>query len=266
MGTDGGCDVGTPRNAAEDGRDVGTGSAVVPARSPEDARPWLMATLRRHTLATLLRSLRMAPPAALPADADGDGGDAGGGPVGFWNGGDWASNFHPAPFMVDWDGDLPSGWAGGRVLRMGCSEQWFMFRKAWRFADADAMAALLEPGLAPIDYKRVGRSVRGFDPAVWDRESDWWMLEALVFKFTQDPRLAALLAGTGGRLLVECSPFDRVWGMGLGVEDRDGNPDGRWRDPFQWRGANRLGFRLMDLRDALLAGGPERLSPAGRLR
>lgn len=238
---------------------------VGPVRSPGAAQPWLVAALRRHDRARLLRAW-MLEGAGSAVDASVDGScDGFRGFVGFWNGEDWASNFHPAPFEVDWDGDLP-GFPDGRMLRMGCSEQWFMFRKAWRFHDSDAMAVLLEPGLGPRDCKVIGRSVRGFDAVVWDRESDWWMLEALVFKFTQDPGLARLLVGTGGWTLVECSPFDRVWGVGLGMRDVNGAPDGRWLDPRQWPGANRLGFRLMDLRDVLSAGGPAYVMPVGRMR
>ncbi|WP_158214116.1 NADAR domain-containing protein [Bifidobacterium vansinderenii] len=171
---------------------------------------------------------------------------------GFWNGEDWASNFHPAPFDVDWDvsGDaLPER----TILHFACSEQWFMFRKAWRFNDADAMHAVLQPGLAPHDYKRIGRSVRNFDEVIWSRESDRYMLEALIFKFTQNPELAAALLGTGDQVLVECSPFDAIWGIRLGKRDREGRIDDRWLDPRNWKGRNRLGFLLMDLREALRA-------------
>ncbi|RSX50577.1 hypothetical protein D2E24_1963 [Bifidobacterium samirii] len=169
---------------------------------------------------------------------------------GFWNGEDWASNFYPAPFIVDWrepDGSV-------RELRFECSEQWFMFRKAWRFCDLSAMDAVLRSGLRPYEYKMIGRSVRDFDESVWDRESCGYMFEALMFKFSQNPGLAKRLLETGGRVLVECSPFDTVWGVGLGRQTEDGRIDDRWRDSRNWRGENRLGFLLMDVRDVLQSG------------
>lgn len=166
---------------------------------------------------------------------------------GFWNGDDWASNLHPAPFVVDWED------ADGSVteLRFECSEQWFMFRKAWRFHDRTAMDAVMQPGLEPSQYKAIGRGVKGFDAAVWDRESSGYMFEALMFKFTQNPELAKQLTDTGDQVLVECSPFDTIWGAGLGKQTKDGWADDRWKDSCNWRGKNKLGFLLMDVRDVL---------------
>lgn len=168
---------------------------------------------------------------------------------GFWNGEDWASNFHPAPFAVDWK--EPDGTV--RELRLECSEQWFMFRKAWRFRDRAAMDAVLQPGLQPQQYKQIGRSVQGFDEAAWDRESRSCMFEALMLKFSQNSGLAQRLLDTADQVLVECSPFDRIWGVGLGKQTKDGQPDSRWQDSRNWQGKNRLGFLLMDIRDILQA-------------
>lgn len=166
---------------------------------------------------------------------------------GFWSEADWASNFHASPFVVDWRDD------DGAMSRMelSCSEQWFMFRKAWRFGDADAMRAVAQPGLAPYRYKTIGRGVAGFDEKVWSDESRGYMFEALLFKFTQNPELARRLLDTGDQVLVECSPFDTIWGVGLGKRTENGSPDDRWRDSGRWRGKNHLGFLLMDVRDVL---------------
>ncbi|PJM75025.1 NADAR domain-containing protein [Bifidobacterium simiarum] len=168
---------------------------------------------------------------------------------GFWNGEDWASNFHPAPFVVEWKDDDESV----RELRFSCSEQWFMFRKAWRFHDRSAMDAVLQPELKPYQYKKIGRGVRNFDESVWNEESSGYMFEALMFKFTQNPDLAKRLLETGDQVLVECSPFDVIWGVGLGKQTKDGQTDSRWKDSRNWRGRNLLGFLLMDVRDVLRA-------------
>lgn len=168
---------------------------------------------------------------------------------GFWNGEDWASNFHAAPFIVDWkevDGSVTE-------LKFECSEQWFMFRKAWRFDDRKAMDAVMKPGLKPYQYKAIGRSVQGFDEETWDEESSGYMFEALVFKFSQNPELAQRLKDTGDQVLVECSPFDAIWGVKLGKQTKDGRIDDRWKNSDNWNGRNKLGFLLMDVRDILNA-------------
>jgi len=66
-----------------------------------------------------------------------------------------------------------------------------------------------------------------------------------VAKFGHDPGLREFLLATGDRVLVEASPRDRVWGIGLGASSE------RAEDPRQWRGLNLLGFALMRARAAL---------------
>jgi ribA/ribD-fused uncharacterized protein len=44
---------------------------------------------------------------------------------------------------------------------------------------------------------------------------------------------------------VEASPYDRIWGIGLGAEDP------KAKHPSTWQGENLLGFALMDAREAI---------------
>lgn len=127
------------------------------------------------------------------------------------------------------------------------AEHWMMAGKARLFADADAERRVLSAG-HPKVAKDVGRSVRGFDEAVWRRERFALVAEGSVHKFGQHPDLRAFLLGTGQRVLVEASPVDRVWGIGLAADDE------RAERPDAWRGLNLLGFALMEAR-ARLAGG-----------
>lgn len=89
--------------------------------------------------------------------------------------------------------------------------------------------------------------MRGFDQAVWERERSGIVVEGSVHKFGQDDRLRGYLLGTGDRVLVEASPMDRIWGIGLAADDE------RAQDPARWRGLNLLGFALMEARERLRA-------------
>ncbi|MDX6355097.1 MAG: hypothetical protein QOF98_2000, partial [Streptomyces sp.] len=100
----------------------------------------------------------------------------------------------------------------------------------------------------PKAAKDGGRSVRGFDEAVWRRARFALVTEGSVHKFGQHPGLRAFLLGTGQRVLVEASPVDRVWGIGLAADDE------RAERPAAWRGLNLLGFALMEARARLAAG------------
>ena len=89
--------------------------------------------------------------------------------------------------------------------------------------------------------------MRGFDEAVWERERFGIVVEGSVHKFGQDAALRQFLLGTGERVLVEASPRDRIWGIGLAADDE------RATDPARWRGLNLLGFALMEAREVLRA-------------
>ncbi|MFD3512240.1 NADAR family protein [Streptomyces sp. NPDC058657] len=133
-------------------------------------------------------------------------------------------------------------------VRYATAEHWMMARKAELFGDEEALAAVLAAS-SPAAAKKAGRLVRGFDNAVWERERFGVVVEGSVHKFGQHPELGAYLLGTGSRVLVEASPVDRIWGIGLTADDP------RAQDPAQWRGLNLLGFALMEARERLAAGG-----------
>ena len=130
--------------------------------------------------------------------------------------------------------------------RFASAEHYMMWRKALLFDDADAAARVLAAD-HPQQAKAVGREVRGFDEATWAGHRSAIVEAASVAKFGQHPDLRAFLVGTGDRVLVEASPRDRVWGIGMGAS----NPDAT--DPTKWRGLNLLGFALMAARATLSA-------------
>lgn len=139
------------------------------------------------------------------------------------------SQWWPAPFVVD-------------GVSYATAEHWMMAAKARLFGDAEAERAALRAA-TPAEAKKAGRLVRGFDDVVWERERFGIVVEGSVHKFSSDEALRAYLLGTGGRVLVEASPLDRVWGIGLAADDP------RAHDPARWRGLNLLGFALMEARE-----------------
>ncbi|MEU4694200.1 NADAR family protein [Actinoplanes sp. NPDC023714] len=126
----------------------------------------------------------------------------------------------------------------------GSAEHYMMWRKARLFGD-DASAAKILAARHPAQAKQLGRGVRGFTEDVWQRERFAIVTEASVAKFGADPALREYLLGTRNRVLVEASPLDRVWGIGLAADDP------RAQDPNRWRGLNLLGFALMRARETL---------------
>ena len=141
------------------------------------------------------------------------------------------SQWWPSPFVVD-------------GVTYATAEHWMMAEKARLFGDAEAEKRALAAG-HPSQAKKAGRLVRGFDEAVWERERFRIVVEGSVHKFSSDPELGAFLLGTGERVLVEASPVDRVWGIGLAADDEAAT------DPQRWRGPNLLGFALMEARARL---------------
>ncbi|MGW7070681.1 NADAR family protein [Streptomyces sp. NPDC054855] len=126
----------------------------------------------------------------------------------------------------------------------GTAEHWMMAAKARLFSDAEAEAAVLA-ARTPAEAKNAGRLVRGFDEATWERERFGIVVEGSVHKFASTPALSSYLLGTGSRVLVEASPMDRIWGIGLAADDE------RAQDPEKWLGPNLLGFALMEARERL---------------
>ncbi len=128
----------------------------------------------------------------------------------------------------------------------GCAEQFMMHGKAMLFGDAKTAAAILAAD-HPRDHKALGRKVTPFDDATWKGARERIVKTGNRAKFTQNAELRALLVATRGTTLVEASPYDRIWGIGLAATDP------RAQDPATWRGQNLLGKILTDLRDELLA-------------
>ena len=141
------------------------------------------------------------------------------------------SQWFPRAFVVD-------------GVRYATAEHFMMAGKARLFRDAETLAKILDAE-TPADAKALGRGVRGFDDAAWRRARAEIVVAGNVAKFGQREDLRAYLVATGKRVLVEASPRDRIWGIGMGAA----NPAAR--EPAKWRGSNLLGFALMEARERL---------------
>lgn len=134
--------------------------------------------------------------------------------------------------------------------KYSCAEQYMMAEKARLFGDGEMLAAILQ-AKHPKEMKAFGRAVRSFDKDVWDSQCYEIVKRGSLAKFSQDPGLEDYLKSTKNRILVEASPRDRIWGIGMGQS----NPDAE--NPMKWRGRNLLGFALTEARDELLMKGRE---------
>ncbi len=131
-------------------------------------------------------------------------------------------------------------------LRYATAEHFMMAEKARLFRDAEAVPRILEAKSA-AEAKALGRGIRNFDAAAWDGARFDVVVRGNVAKFGQHEDLAAFLRSTKEKILVEASPRDRIWGIGMGAS----NPDARL--PARWKGRNLLGFALMQARAKIAA-------------
>ena len=118
------------------------------------------------------------------------------------------------------------------------AEHYMMAQKALLFDDLacyDKIIKAPNPGAA----KAHGRQVQNFIELTW-LENRWdIVVKVNVLKFSQNPKLKEYLLNTGNRVLVEASPVDKIWGVGLAKDDA------KIENPNLWRGLNLLGFALM---------------------
>ncbi|WP_307472888.1 NADAR family protein [Paenibacillus harenae] len=126
-----------------------------------------------------------------------------------------------------------------------CAEQFMMSEKARLFGDDEMLDAILK-AKHPKEMKGYGRGVRNFDKDTWDNECYDIVKRGSFAKFLQSPKLGDYLKSTKNRIIVESSPRDCIWGIGMSQS----NPD--VENPVKWRGRNLLGFALTEVRDVLL--------------
>jgi ribA/ribD-fused uncharacterized protein len=124
------------------------------------------------------------------------------------------------------------------------SEQAFMWEKAMYFNDQQSASMILacpSPNIA----KKLGRKVKNFDQKEWLTAGYDVMVNVNYAKYDQNEGLKSSLLSTGDKTIVEASPYDIIWGIGLHWEDD------KVLDKKNWRGQNLLGKALMEVREIL---------------
>jgi ribA/ribD-fused uncharacterized protein len=120
-----------------------------------------------------------------------------------------------------------------------------MAKKALLFGDYDALREIMlskDPAL----QKAMGKKVKGFDKDKWEKHCRKFVYDGNYAKFTQNPDMLSELMASGDRELVEASPEDKIWGIGM----HESHPD--ILDSSKWKGTNWLGQAIMYVRENLI--------------
>ena len=129
-------------------------------------------------------------------------------------------------------------------IRYTSCEQYMMAEKARVFKDEEVFNRILRE-TSPKNIKALGRKVKNFNSDVWDKVKFDIVVKGNYAKFSQNKELFEFLMHTGDKILVEASPYDTVWGIGLRESDMNS------KYPHKWRGQNLLGFALTEVKDRL---------------
>ena len=151
----------------------------------------------------------------------------------FWRTNSYFSNWYPSDFVVD-------------GIKYWCTEQYMMAKKAELFGDREIYNLIMHCD-SQREIKALGRKISNFNESVWVKNRERIVFEGNYAKFTQNPMLKSYIVKQKNKILVEASPYDRIWGVGI-----DSSDIGFISNPYNWRGLNLLGFTLMKVRDKIL--------------
>lgn len=141
------------------------------------------------------------------------------------------SQFFPAHFVVD-------------ATTYPSAEHYMMSEKAKLFEDFEIFSKILNTH-SPHQAKALGKKIQNFDESIWEQHRFEIVVKGNFEKFSQNTELKKFLSNTGDAILVEASPIDPIWGIGMTEDNANAH------DPKKWRGLNLLGFALMKVRSLL---------------
>lgn len=124
------------------------------------------------------------------------------------------------------------------------SEQYMMAKKADFFDDNIAYNKIMNE-TEPYIIKKLGRNVKNFNEDEWDKVKYTIVLTGNYHKFTQNEKFRKYLLNDYN-IIVEASPTDKIWGIGLNEKDLN------IENPNTWNGLNLLGFAIMHVRDIII--------------
>jgi len=119
-----------------------------------------------------------------------------------------------------------------------------MAQKAYLFEDFQTLQRIMSSS-DPKEMKALGRKVQNFKASEWEERSRDIVRAGNIAKFGQNPKLLKFLVSTKPSIIVEASPYDRVWGIGMGERCPEA------KQPAKWKGENKLGFVLTEVRGIL---------------
>ena len=125
-----------------------------------------------------------------------------------------------------------------------CAEKYMMAEKARLFKDYETLEEILSAENQK-EIKDLGRKIKNFNEELWNREKYEIVKRGNLAKFSQNENLKEFLLSTGDKIIVEASPYDCIWGIGMGAKDEN------IEKPTAWKGENLLGFALMEVRELL---------------
>lgn len=137
----------------------------------------------------------------------------------------------------------PFEWSGHQFKN---AEAALMYAKAYAFNDVIIQKEIINCRQNPRYMKRLGREVKNYDDTIWCEGRYDIMVSILIQKFSQNHDILDVLLSHKNKTIVEASPSDRIWGIGLHWEDDS------VLDESLWEGTNLLGKALMDARDHFL--------------
>ncbi len=138
------------------------------------------------------------------------------------------SQWYPSAFIVD-------------GVKYPSAEHWMMAKKALLFNDKEQYENIILTE-SPAKAKKMGRLVKNFDDKIWKTNASSFVIEGNWHKFSQHKNMKEFLLNTNNAIIVEASPFDKIWGIGTKTYETN---------PTKWKGTNLLGFALMEVRDKL---------------
>ncbi len=143
----------------------------------------------------------------------------------------YLSNWYRSDFTVD-------------GVQFSSMEQFMMYKKAICFSDIK-IARKIQETSDVSKIKELGRQVSGYNENIWNGLRQITVYEGLLGKFSQNRALCEKLKETKNTILAECAVKDRVWGIGLSMNDP------RRLDIREWKGQNLLGYALMLVREKI---------------